>query len=239
MGEQRREHVGLAAREVVRDAADAHAHLRDGNRQVGRRGIVERQSDSPEDVARARDQLAIAERAADAVVCTGLQSLDALLLTRIRRDRQDRHQLTHFVRDRERVESFAIEFDDRQPEGARAETVERCTRIGEAVDMEAGVLERATDRGGVQRIGFDECQRLDHDAGEVGAFGLPDIYEAAYTSFDIVLAQSLGRYVPGVDVKLAASNILGARREFVQGGEIQRMFDPGRKVSLSFSYTPF
>lgn len=74
---------------------------------------------------------------------------------------------------------------------------------------------------------------------EVGAFGLPDIYEAAYTSFDVVLAQSLGRYVPGVDVKLAASNLLGAQREFVQGGEVQRMFDPGRKVSLSVSYTPF
>jgi len=74
---------------------------------------------------------------------------------------------------------------------------------------------------------------------EVGAFGLPDIYEAAYTSFDMVVSQSLARYVPGVDVKLAASNILGARREFVQGDEIQRMFDPGRKISLSFSYTPF
>ena len=27
--------------------------------------------------------------------------------------------------------------------------------------------------------------------------------------------------------------------KFVQGDEIQRSFDPGRKVSLSFSYTPF
>jgi outer membrane receptor protein involved in Fe transport len=74
---------------------------------------------------------------------------------------------------------------------------------------------------------------------EVGAFGLPDIHEASFTSFDVVFAQSLGRFVPGVDVKLAGSNLLGAKREFTQGDEIQRRFDPGRKVSLSLSYTPF
>ena len=47
--------------------------------------------------------------------------------------------------------------------------------------------------------------------------------------------------VPGhhVEVKLAATNLLGAKREFTQGSEIQRQFDPGRKVSLSLSYTPF
>lgn len=73
---------------------------------------------------------------------------------------------------------------------------------------------------------------------EVGAFGLPDIYEASYTSLDAVVSQSLA-FARGLELKLAASNLLDERREFVQGGLIQRSYDPGRKVSLSLSYTPF
>ena len=34
-------------------------------------------------------------------------------------------------------------------------------------------------------------------------------------------------------------DVTGEEREFTQGREIQRIFDPGRKVSLSLSYTPF
>lgn len=74
---------------------------------------------------------------------------------------------------------------------------------------------------------------------EVGAFGLPDTYESASTTFDVVLSQSFGALARGLEVKLAATNLLDAKREFVQGGQIQRSFDPGRKVSLSLSYTPF
>jgi TonB-dependent receptor len=74
---------------------------------------------------------------------------------------------------------------------------------------------------------------------EVGAFGLPDAYEAASTSFDLVVSQSLGNFARGVDLKLAVSNLFDTKCEFVQGGQIQRQYDPGRKVSLSLSYTPF
>ncbi|HEX6088158.1 MAG TPA: TonB-dependent receptor [Thermoanaerobaculia bacterium] len=74
---------------------------------------------------------------------------------------------------------------------------------------------------------------------EVGAFGLPDIYEGAFTSFDVVLSQSLEAFARGVELKLAATNVLDEKREFTQGGVLQRRFDPGRKVSLSLSYTPF
>jgi outer membrane receptor protein involved in Fe transport len=73
---------------------------------------------------------------------------------------------------------------------------------------------------------------------EVGAFGLPDIYEDSYLSVDAVLSQSLP-FAKGVDLKLAASNLLGERRQFMQGGQIHRSFDPGRKLSLSLSYSPF
>lgn len=74
---------------------------------------------------------------------------------------------------------------------------------------------------------------------EAGAFGLPDIYESAFTSFDFVVSQSLEPYAKGLEVKLAGTNLLDERREFTQGNEIQRRFDPGRKISLSLSYTPF
>ena len=73
---------------------------------------------------------------------------------------------------------------------------------------------------------------------EVGAFGLPDIYESAFKSVDFVVSQNVG-VVRGVEIKLAGTNLLDAKREFTQGGEIQRLFDPGRKVSLSISYSPF
>ncbi|HEX7151101.1 MAG TPA: TonB-dependent receptor [Thermoanaerobaculia bacterium] len=71
---------------------------------------------------------------------------------------------------------------------------------------------------------------------EVGAFGLPDVYESAFLSFDAVVSQSLFR---GIELKLAGTNLLDEKREFTQGGALQRRFDPGRKVSLSLSYTPF
>ena len=74
---------------------------------------------------------------------------------------------------------------------------------------------------------------------EVGSFGLPDTFESAYTSLDVVLSQGLGTWARGLEVKFAATNLLDEKREFVTGGQIQRRFDPGRKYSLSLSYTPF
>lgn len=74
---------------------------------------------------------------------------------------------------------------------------------------------------------------------DVGAYGLPDIYEKAYTSLDAVLSQTLNGWARGVEFKLAASNLLNGAREFTQGGAIQRRFEPGRTVSLSLSYSPF
>ncbi|HYH07816.1 MAG TPA: TonB-dependent receptor [Thermoanaerobaculia bacterium] len=73
---------------------------------------------------------------------------------------------------------------------------------------------------------------------EVGAFGLPDIYEDSYTTVDAVLSQSLA-FAKGLEIKVAASNLLDASRQFTQGGRIHRSFDPGRKLSLSLSYSPF
>lgn len=86
----------------------------------------------------------------------------------------------------------------------------------------------------VRFLGSHSGERLT----EVGAFGLPDIYEAASTQFDIVLSQSIA-FAKGLEVKLAGTNLLDSKKEFIQGGAVQRRFDPGRKVSLSLSYSPF
>jgi hypothetical protein len=84
-------------------------------------------------------------------------------------------------------------------------------------------------------LGSYTGQRL----SEVGAFGLPDIYESGFRSIDMVVSQSLGALRPGLEVKFAGTNLLDEKREFTQGGQLQRRFDPGRKFSLSLSYTPF
>lgn len=73
---------------------------------------------------------------------------------------------------------------------------------------------------------------------DVGARGLPDVFEQPFTAFDLVISQSLA-FARGLEIKLAARNLLGEKREFTQGREIQRIFDPGRKISFSLSYTPF
>lgn len=86
----------------------------------------------------------------------------------------------------------------------------------------------------VRFLGAHSGERLT----EVGAFGLPDIYESASTTFDFVLSQSVA-FAKGLEVKLAGSNLLDSRKEFMQGGAIQRRYSPGRKVSLSLSYSPF
>ena len=72
---------------------------------------------------------------------------------------------------------------------------------------------------------------------DVGAYGLPDIYEAAYSSVDAVVSQQL--LVSGFELKLAASNLLDQSREFTQGPAVQRRYRPGRTFSLSLGYTPF
>lgn len=72
---------------------------------------------------------------------------------------------------------------------------------------------------------------------DVGAYGLPDIYEAAYTSVDAVISQQM--FLPGFEFKLAATNLFDESREFTQGDSIQRLYRPGRTVSLSLSYSPF
>ena len=72
---------------------------------------------------------------------------------------------------------------------------------------------------------------------DVGVYGLPDIVEASTDSLDLVLSQSLRRLVPGLDVKLTASNLLNSESTYTQGSELQRLYTTGRSFGLSFGYT--
>jgi TonB-dependent receptor len=74
---------------------------------------------------------------------------------------------------------------------------------------------------------------------DVGAFGLPDIYEQPYTIVDAVVSQRIDRFARGFELKLAATNLFNEKREFLEGGQIQRSYTPGRGLSLSIAYSPF
>lgn len=74
---------------------------------------------------------------------------------------------------------------------------------------------------------------------DVGSFGLPDIFESSYSYVDLVVSQNLDRLARGLSVKLAAGNLLDEERTFTQGSEIQRLYQPGRTLSLSVSYSLF
>ena len=67
---------------------------------------------------------------------------------------------------------------------------------------------------------------------DIGAFGLPDIYESAYTSVDFVVSQQI-HFARGLSVKLTGTNILDESREFTQGGEFQRSIDTGRSQTFT------
>ena len=62
-----------------------------------------------------------------------------------------------------------------------------------------------------------------------------DVYDPAF-AVDASLSYRLNR---GTSLTLGGSNLFNAEKEFIQGGALQRRYEPGRKVSLSLSYSPF
>jgi hypothetical protein len=70
-----------------------------------------------------------------------------------------------------------------------------------------------------------------------GALGVPDVVEAERDSLDVVLRQSLDRFVPGLAVKLSGSNLTEEERLWTQGGGTFRRYEPGRALGLSVSWS--
>ncbi len=73
--------------------------------------------------------------------------------------------------------------------------------------------------------------------GNVGAFGLPDIYQSARRGLDFVYSQQLSFLAPGLSFKLTGSNLLDTKYEWLQGGSIQQQYTVGRTWGLSVAYS--
>lgn len=67
-----------------------------------------------------------------------------------------------------------------------------------------------------------------------GVEGLPDVIESGRSTVDVVWRQGL---VAGLDLKVAATNLFSEDREWTQGGEVFRLYDPGRGISLGVGYS--
>lgn len=80
---------------------------------------------------------------------------------------------------------------------------------------------------------------VDDKVARAASFGLPDVLEEGRTTVDLVWRQGLDPWVSGLAFKLSGSNLTGEEREWTQGGETYRLFDPGRGLGFSLSYKPF
>jgi hypothetical protein len=62
------------------------------------------------------------------------------------------------------------------------------------------------------------------------------VIEDARGTFDLVWGQALRR---GFEFKLSGSNLFAEERLWSQGGEVFRLYDPGRSLSFSIAYKPW
>lgn len=105
---------------------------------------------------------------------------------------------------------------------------------GQARHVFNGVLEYYYPRwGSLARVLYNFTGRR---ISEVGAYGLPDIYEDGNGTFDLFLRQQLRFLVPGLEVNLSALNLTDTHERYLQGPRLQRQSKIGRTLSVSFGY---
>jgi len=75
--------------------------------------------------------------------------------------------------------------------------------------------------------------RIDEKVLLGGALGVPDVFEEARETVDLVWSQPLVR---GLGMKVSAMNLLEEEKVWTQGGAIWRRYQPGRSFGLSFGY---
>ncbi len=105
---------------------------------------------------------------------------------------------------------------------------------GQSKNVFNGIFEYASPRSGTVARALINFQG--RRISDVGALGLPDIFEDGYTSFDALVRQPLG---PRWRLKFEAQNLLDAPVRWIQGGLVQREYHNGRTLSLSISYDFF
>lgn len=74
---------------------------------------------------------------------------------------------------------------------------------------------------------------------DVGALGLPDIYESGQHLMDFVMRQRIGGEDSPIELKFSIDNILDDEKEFTQGGLPYRVYKRGRTFSIGMSYDFF
>lgn len=72
-----------------------------------------------------------------------------------------------------------------------------------------------------------------------GTFGLPDVIEDSRSTFDAVWRQDLRFLANGLSAKISGTNLLDEERLWTQGGQVFRLYEPGRTISFSLSYSLF
>lgn len=94
--------------------------------------------------------------------------------------------------------------------------------------------------GGLSVLGDSNVRLLWNYVGEKvaagGALRLPDVIEEARSTIDLVWSPGLGALVPGLDLKLSATNITEEEYLWTQGDGELRRYQPGRKIGLSLGY---
>lgn len=74
---------------------------------------------------------------------------------------------------------------------------------------------------------------------DVGARGLPDIYQDPRNVVDFVWLQDLSRWTPGLRMKASAENLLDEERVYSIGGNVYNAYTSGREFGLSLSFNFF
>jgi outer membrane receptor protein involved in Fe transport len=82
---------------------------------------------------------------------------------------------------------------------------------------------------------------VDDKIAFAGFFGLPDVVEEARSSLDFTFTQGLGflggHSLHGLSLKFSLTNLLDEERNWTQGGQTYRLYQPGIGTSLSIGYS--
>jgi len=107
---------------------------------------------------------------------------------------------------------------------------------GQSRHVVNGILEYSIPRFGTVARGLVNFQGA--RISDVGALGLPDIYEDGYTRLDAVVMQPLGESRKW-NLKFSGENLLDQTVKFTQGGLPQRTFHTGRTFGVTLAYSFF
>jgi hypothetical protein len=117
---------------------------------------------------------------------------------------------------------------------AQVQTSDKRQLQGQAPFVVNAALEYAHERWGTARLLYNTAGAR---ISNVGAFGLPDIFEERRDQLDLVYLTRIAPFGTPLNFKLAVENILDDRYQLTQGDELAREYKTGVKFSFGVSYT--